>query len=195
MIEIKRASQLQNGREILGKIYSDAFQQDLAYFSKNKETLAKGFEHMFNLDCFYIALLNGTPAGMIACQSNQQSVRLNKNEFRKHFGFFKTFFTFKMIQKEFENTTKVLDKEASIEFIGVKNEFHRKGIASYMLRYVLKLPEYSSFLIMDVADTNLGAIKLYLKLGFVETARIKEKHPKITGINYRLNFRKDVNWF
>ncbi len=193
MIEIKRASQLENSREILGEIYADAFQEELVYFSKNKETLAKGFQHMFNLNHFYIALYDGVPAGMISCVSNEQSVRLEKMMFRKHFGFVKSFFTFKIIKKEFEKIAKVLDDEASIEFVGVKNEFQGKGIASFMLDYVLKLPEYSSFLIADVADTNLPAVKLYKKKGFIEIERVKDKHPKTTGINYRLSFRKHDN--
>lgn len=68
---------------------------------------------------------------MIACVSNEQSVKLNKKIFRKHFGFLKTIFGFKRISQEFEKIIKVLENEASIEFVGVKKEYQGKNSNCY----------------------------------------------------------------
>jgi len=41
-------------------------------------------------------------------------------------------------------------------------------------------------LVLDVADTNQNAYRLYKKLGFSEFMRKQEKHPKLKGFNERV---------
>ncbi|SES03248.1 Acetyltransferase (GNAT) family protein [Gracilibacillus ureilyticus] len=77
------------------------------------------------------------------------------------------------------------DKFASIEFVATSSAFRGKGVATAIMSYLLTLHEYDYY-ILEVADTNTNAVKLYEKLGFMEFKRVKQKFSKKAGINYRV---------
>jgi ribosomal protein S18 acetylase RimI-like enzyme len=56
------------------------------------------------------------------------------------------------------------------------------------MNHFFALPQYDEY-ILEVADTNTAAVKLYEKLGYKEFKRIKEKHSRISGINYLIYVR------
>jgi ribosomal protein S18 acetylase RimI-like enzyme len=64
-------------------------------------------------------------------------------------------------------------------------EARGKGIATEMMKFILNERSYDEY-ILEVADTNHTAKKIYEKLGFKEFERKKEKLAKIKGVNYRI---------
>ncbi len=80
MMEIKRASELgEKAREMVSQAFVDGFGHDLRFFSKDKKKLAKALEHMFNLDVFYVALIDGEVAGItVLSDGHTQSINHDK---------------------------------------------------------------------------------------------------------------------
>ena len=183
-----RADELDfNVRVQMSEIFADGFTQWLVFFSKDKNTIAKAFAHMFVLDQFYVAVANNKIAGMVACTDCRTlSVRLNKKELRKHLGFFKGSIAGLVLKKEFESPFKNPSPETgSIEYVGTATEFRGKGVASQIISHIISNTPYKVYLIKEVADTNTPAMNLYKKLGFKEYNRIpipKSRAEKI-GIN------------
>ncbi len=67
----------------------------------------------------------------------------------------------------------------------MEENFRGKGLAASLLEYIHTHCPYKSF-VLEVADTNGPAVRLYQKLGYVERMRVAEKHSKRAGINYRV---------
>ncbi|WP_130860534.1 GNAT family N-acetyltransferase [Gracilibacillus phocaeensis] len=174
-------------------IFAEGFSQWLGYFSKDQHKIAQAFAHMFILEQFYLVIANDKVAGMTACTDGKTlSVRLNKKELRKHLGFFKGSMAGLFLKKEFETLDESFpDNTGSIEFVGTASEFRGQGAASQMIQYILENTSYHDYVIEEVADTNVPAMKLYKKLGFEEYKRkpFSDKMAKKNGINNLLSLR------
>jgi ribosomal protein S18 acetylase RimI-like enzyme len=180
-------------RNQMSQIFAEGFSQWLGYFSKNKNTIANAFAHMFVLNQFYIALSNDKVAGMAACTDGKTlSIRLNKKELRKHLGFFKGSMAWIFLKKEFEAPYENFPPNTgSIEFVGRASVFRGQGAATQIIQHIIENTPYNDYVIEEVADTNTPAMKLYEKLGFEEYKRkpIPEKMAKKNGINNLLSLK------
>ena len=101
-------------------------------------------------------------------------VAVENGEYRGHGGF-----------------TRVLD-EYYITNICVLPEFTRKGIASQILKTMIDFcrNENGAFITLEVRESNVSAIKLYEKFGFLEKGRRKNFYsdPKEDAIIMTLEF-------
>lgn len=180
-------------RKEMGEIFAEGFTQWLGYFSKDKNVIAKAFAHMFILDKFYVAIANGEIAGVAACTDGKTpSVRLNKKELRKHLGFLKGTMAGIFLKKEFEVVHEDFSpKTGSIEFVGTAPKFRGHGVASQIIQHIIDNEPYTDFVIEEVADTNIPAMRLYKKLGFEEYRRkpLSEKMAKKNGINHFVSLK------
>lgn len=180
-------------RRGISEVFSEGFTQWLVFFSKDPNRIAAAFAHMFILDQFYVAVSEGQVVGMAACtDGNSLSVKLDSKELRKHLGFFKGTLASIFLKKEFETTLDYPTPGAgSIEFVGTADEFRGQGVASHLIRYILEQTPYKVYVIKEVADTNIPAMKLYNKLGFDEYNRkpIPAIRAKKIGINYFVSLR------
>ncbi|WP_224768245.1 GNAT family N-acetyltransferase [Metabacillus idriensis] len=185
-IEIKRASELEeNTKKKMSEIFVDGFGKDLTFFSKDKEKLVKDLEHTFVDDAFYCALIDGEMAGITACTNGKvSSVYLNNKELRKHLGLYKGTLAGLFLKPEFEKPPiETGNNIASVEFVATASKYRGNGVATAIMNYIFSFPHYDQY-VLEVADTNTGALKLYEKLGYRELTRIKHKHSKRSGINY-----------
>jgi ribosomal protein S18 acetylase RimI-like enzyme len=187
-IAVIRADKLNfDVRTQMASIFADGFTQWLGYFSKDRNTIAKAFAHMFVLDQFFVAVIDDKIAGMAACTDCiTLSLRLNIKELRKHLGFIKGSIAGVVLKKEFESPFNNPALETgSIEFVGTATEFRGKGVATKIINYIISNTTYRNYLIEEVADTNTPAINLYKKLGFQEYRRIPvpQKKAEKIGIN------------
>lgn len=177
----------------MSEIFAEGFTQWLHYFSKDKNKIAKAFAHMFVLDQFYVAIMNDKVAGMVACTDCiSLSVHLNKIELRKHLGFFKGSLAGLILKKEFETPFKnPQPNTGSIEFVGTAPEFQGQGVASQIINHILENTSYNQYLVEEVADTNIPAMRLYKKLGFEEYKRtpVPQKRAEKIGINNFVSWR------
>ncbi|WP_084786724.1 GNAT family N-acetyltransferase [Bacillus tuaregi] len=180
-------------RKQMSEIFAEGFTQWLGYFSKDKDIIAKAFAHMFVLEQFYVAMVHDKVAGMTALtDGNVLSIRLNKTELRKHLGFFKGSIAGVVLKKEFEAPFENFPPHTgSIEFVGTATEFRGQGVATQIIQHIIEHTPYTDFVIEEVADTNIPAMKLYEKMGFVEYKRksFPEKVAKRNGINHLLSLK------
>ncbi len=89
-MKIIRSNEFDNDTKTkISEIFVDVFFQWLKYFSKDKDKLTRAFSHMFNLDVFYIAVIDGEIAGIAACTDGKvSSVHLKSQELKKTSGIF-----------------------------------------------------------------------------------------------------------
>ncbi|HKL60301.1 MAG TPA: GNAT family N-acetyltransferase [Sphaerochaeta sp.] len=187
-MKIVGAKSLGNDIKIqMSEIFVDGFYQWLQFFSKDKNKLVKAFSHIFNLDVFYFAVIDGEIAGIIACTDEKMpSVRLNRKEFRKHLGIIRGIITYFMLKREFEDKKypfEISEGMGMVEFVATSPINRGKGVATAIMNEIILSTVYDEY-VLEVADTNTAAIKLYEKLGFKEFLRIKQKHSERSGVNH-----------
>ena len=195
---------MNNGFEILDAVHSDlnvrsemadafaeGFSQWLSYFSKDERTIAAAFAHMFVLEEFYIAVKDDKVAAFAACTDGRtKSVKLQKDELRRHLGYIKGTIASIVLKKEFESLDENFPRDTgSVEFVGTSKNFRRQGAAMDLLQYIVAYEPFDEFMINEVADTNTAAMNLYTKAGFVEYDRkpMPAKLSKKSGINNMLS--------
>ena len=186
MIEIKRAGEFDHCiKKNISEIFVDGFGKHFTYFSKDSNKLAEAFEHMFVTELFYVAVIDGEIAGIAACTDGRTScVKHNRKELVKHLGFIKGTFADLVFQHEFQKPAmKTGDRIASVEFVATASKYRGMGVAQTIMKYIFALPQYDEY-VLEVADTNTNAVKLYEKLGYKEFLRLRQKHSKISGVNY-----------
>ena len=180
-------------RKQMAEIFAEGFTQWLGYFSNDKNIIANAFAHMFVLEQFYVAIANDEIAGVTACTDGKTfSVRLNTKELRKHLGFFKGSIAGIFLKKEFEAPYENFPPNTgSIEFVGTAPKFRGQGVASQIIQHIIENTPYNDYVIDEVADTNIPAMRLYEKLGFEEYKRkpMPEKIAKKNGINNLLSLK------
>lgn len=177
------------GRDIrieMSKIFTDGFYQWLEFFSKDKDKLYRTFAHMFNLDVFFVVVMNDEIAAIAACTNNHQpSVTLDVRELRKHLGFIMGSIAYVVLRNQFEKKQypfPFTDRMGAIEFVATSEKYRGQGAATKLLSEMMQSTPYSEY-VLEAADTNESAIKLYEKLGFAEFMRIPHKHSKRSGVN------------
>lgn len=187
-VKVMLASDLgEDVRKKMSDIFADAFYQWIKYFSDDKEKLSKAFSHMFVLEKFYVAVVNGEIGGISACTNGKvSSVILKTSELRKHLGFIKGSIAGIVLKKEFENHPypfELAPNCGSVEFVATHEKYRGNGIATAIINHIIKVNSYSEF-VLEAADTNTPAVRLYEKQGFKEFTRIAHKQSKQSGINY-----------
>ena len=143
---------------------------------------------MFVLEYFYVAVIDKKIAGMIACMDERHfCIKHDKKILKKHLGTIKGLFANSVLKNYFNKYPKYpveMDKRtASVEFVATSSEYKKKGVATAIMNYIFTLPEYNKYM-LEVADTNTNALKLYEELGYKEVYRKKQKFSKYIGINY-----------
>ena len=195
-MEIKRAIDFDETiRKKISEIFVDGFGKDLKYFSKDTNKLIKAFSHMFVLEYFYVAVINSEIAGMIVCIDKEHfCINHNKNILKKHLGIIKGSIAAIVFKNYFNKypkyPVKTDEKTASIEFVATGSKYRKMGVASAIMEYIFSLPGYNNY-ILEVADTNINAYKLYEKLGFKEVYKKKMKFSKYVGINYFVYMKRE----
>lgn len=173
-------------RNEISSIFVDGFYEWIKFFSKDKDVLKKAFAYMFNLDAFYIAIIDEAVAGFASISNDRvKNISLNRKQLQKHLGFFMGFFAYKVLRKEFEDKKypfTITSDMQPIEFVATSSNHQRCGVASKIIQYIFEHDPHTLF-VLEVADTNSKAVALYKKLGFKEITRIKMKNSKQSGVD------------
>nr|WP_235825259.1 GNAT family N-acetyltransferase [Agromyces badenianii] len=69
---------------------------------------------------------------------------------------------------------------AEIGFVTTAPQYQGRGVATALMQQLLELP-YDEFVLRDIKDTNVPALELYAKLGFIETERRPVRFAKRAG--------------
>ncbi|MEV0698721.1 GNAT family N-acetyltransferase [Saccharopolyspora sp. NPDC050389] len=191
-IDVKRGNELgEEYRTAIAEVYIDGFGEHLEYFSKDRRKLVAAFEHMLVLDLFHVALVDGRPAAIAACTDGVQlSTRHDVRVLRRHLGLLKGTVADVGFRREFKKPWAQAEPgTASIEFVATGSAHRGRGVATALLQHMLAFPQFSTYVLEDIADTNAPALHLYEKLGFRESKRTKVRHTKRTGINAYISMR------
>lgn len=176
----------------IAQIFGEGFSKWLKYFSTNPNTIAKAFKHSFALDQFYVAIINNEIAGMVVCTDCKTlSLRLDKKELRKYFGFYKGTIAGIVLKREFESPMEnPPENTGSIEYVGTATKYQGMGVAASIIEYILFNTSFQDYIIAEVADTNIPAMKLYEKIGFspYKKKSLSPKQAKKIGINKFVSF-------
>jgi ribosomal protein S18 acetylase RimI-like enzyme len=187
-IEVVRADKLgEPVRNKISDVFVAGFMQWLRYFSNDAQQLSRAFAHMFLLDSFFVAFVEGHIAGIAACTNGMApSVRLSARELRRHLGLVKGSVAAMVLKSQFENHPYPFTVEpgwGSVEFVATAAQYRGHGVASAIMEHIVKTTPFSAY-VLEVADTNLPAVKLYERFGFKEFMRTAAPHSKRSGINY-----------
>lgn len=196
LIDFKQASVLPfDSRGQISHVFTEGFYQWLKYFSKDKECLARSLAHMFDLNKFYVAVEDGKIAAITACTDGKSSpIHPEKRELRRHLGFISGSIAFIILYKYLVNHPYPFEIEGttgSIEFVATALEYRGQGVARSLIEYIIATTRYSEY-VLEVADTNTTAVRLYEHLGFAEFMRVPEKHSKQSGLNFYVYMRKII---
>ena len=173
-------------REDIAYCISEAFEKDFSILCKNIKTTAKAICSGIMTDKFYVAEHNNEIIGTLAVSDcNGRAVITDRTSYKRNFGFIKGMIACIVLKEEFESKLAYPITTGYLEFVSVKKDYRRMGIATTLIKESLRLSEYTDY-VLDVTDINTSAIKCYTKLGFSEFKRIKEKHGKQKGFNEKI---------
>lgn len=191
-IHIKRMAEYDlDVRYEAADVFVDGYYKDLSFFTKDKEKLKAAFKNTFCPDVFYLAEMDGRIVGILACATNRQrALHLDKAIMKMGLGFAMGNLAYYLLNKEFNTPLTYPYDTTYIECVATSESARGKGVCTELFRYVMEELPYRQF-ILEVADTNDTAYRLYKKLGFSEFKRENEKHPKLRGLNQRIY----MNWY
>lgn len=192
MIDIVPARDLgDDAPRLVSEIYVDGFGRHFTAFAKDPGRLVDAFAHTFDLDLFYVATVDGEPAGIAACTDGVQGcVRSDAATMRRHLGLIRGSFAHWVFTGQFSEPIKdPRPGQGSIEFVATAARQRGRGVASALLRWLHTLPQYDSFVLAEVADTNDAALSVYRRLGYVEYERRPVRHGRFSGINAYVSLR------
>jgi ribosomal protein S18 acetylase RimI-like enzyme len=185
-----------DAREQISRVFVVGFYQWLKYFSKDVERLACALTHSFELSKFWCAIEGETVAAITACTDGLKSpMRLDKSELRRHLGFISGSLAYSVLKTHLLEHGYPFTLEpttGSIELVAARQEFRGKGVTFGLIEHVMETCGYDEY-VLEVADTNVTAVRLYERLGFIEFQRVPEKHPKQSGLNYYMYMKTFLN--
>lgn len=170
----------------VSQVFVDAYEHDLAFFSKDQRQLAQAFVNSFCEDVFFVAEIGGDVVGILACAtSKQRAIHLTREDLVSAFGLIKGRLAYRILNREFAAPLPYGEEVGYIECVATKQLARGKGVASALVRYVIEQQEYQRF-VLEVLDTNTNAFRLYEKLGFKVYLRKKERFAKMKGFTERI---------
>ncbi|MCL2387689.1 MAG: GNAT family N-acetyltransferase [Defluviitaleaceae bacterium] len=181
-------------RHQLSRIFVEGFYEWLKHFSKDKDKLTEAFAHIFMLSYFYVAAKGEVVAAMAACTQGFSPIRLERKEFVRTLGFIRGNFAHYMLRRHMIRNSypfTLSKRTGSIEFVATSPDFRNLGIAHDLLDFVMEKNTYTSY-VLEVADTNQTAFRLYEKLGFKEIKRVNAPNPKRNGVNFFMYMRRQM---
>lgn len=187
MAIIRRATEID--RNVVALCIAEGFEKDFSILCKDTRKVANAISTGLNIDRFYVADIDGEIAGVLAISDcTGRAAKADKASLKKHLGFIKGVIGAFVLKEEFEKTLEYPTTTGYIEFVAVRKEYRRQGIATVMLKESMLLANYQEY-VLDVTDINSNAIRCYTNIGFAEFERIAEKHGKQKGFNAKIYMR------
>lgn len=184
MVVVERGDELGEGyRRRITEVYVRSFAADFVAFSRDTGTVADAFEHMLQRERFYIALVDGEPAGLASLTEGDQILFAPRwREIRRHLGLARGLLGYVVIRRWFMRPSDdARPGLAEIGFVATEPTYQGRGVATALLRHLLALPGYREYVLEDIKDTNAPALGLYANLGFTVYKRRKVRFARRAG--------------
>ncbi|MFJ2618511.1 GNAT family N-acetyltransferase [Glutamicibacter sp. NPDC087344] len=185
-IEVKRGDELgEDFRRRITEVYVRAFAEDFRSFSRDTGKLSDAFEHMLLLERFYVALVDGEPAGLASLtEADQMIFAPQRQHLFKHLGPIRGRIAAWVIRTWFMRPSPAASQGcAEIGFVATEPAFQGRGVGTALLSALLQLPEYNEYTLEDIKDTNTSALALYAKFGFTVYSRRKIRFSQRAGFS------------
>lgn len=192
MIEISRGDEIgEQARRPITEVLVQGFADDFAYFSTDPSTLVDAFEHMLLLERFYVALLDGQPAAVASVTTqDQECFSPRAAELRRHLGAMHGTISHVVVRSQFLGAPpEARPGLAEIGFVTTAPRCQGRGVATALIRQILTLDQYDTFVLRDIKDTNTAALGLYTKLGFTEYQRRPVRFARRAGFGSYVSMR------
>lgn len=176
-------------------VFVEGFYEPLRYFSDDKTLLVEALKHSFVKERFFAAVDGGRVLGILAYSDNRgRAHRLNRSALISAFGPVKGRLAYFMMGREFHKPLELKDdNQVYIESVATAPEARGKGIATALMNDLFARLPFGAY-ILEVADTNTAAVRLYRKLGFTVFRRKKQRWlRKRVGFNERLYMIKSAH--
>lgn len=183
-VVVHRGDELGEGyRRRITEVYVRSFSGDFVAFSRDTGKLADAFEHMLLLERFYIALVDGEPAGLASLTEGEQTLFAPQwRDIRRHLGPVRGLLGYTVIRRWFMRASDgARPGLAEIGFVATEPAHQGRGVATALLRHLLAQPEYREYVLEDIKDTNAAALAVYTKLGFTVYKRRKVRFARRAG--------------
>jgi ribosomal protein S18 acetylase RimI-like enzyme len=194
MIDVVRADELGEGyRRRITEVLVHGFAEDFSYFSSDPVKLADVFEHMVLLERFYVALMDGEPAGVASLTGGEQQCFAPRwREIRRHLGLIHGTITYGVIRSQFMGVYDGAEEGlAEIGFVATSPVHQGRGVATALLKHLLGLQQYRVYVLEAIKDTNAPALGLYRKLGFAVYRRRAVRFADRAGFTEYVSMRLD----
>jgi ribosomal protein S18 acetylase RimI-like enzyme len=176
------------------RLFIDGFLQEMMDRTKfEAPLLVEVLKQSFLKDHYYVGLLDHNVVGILAVSTEDgRSHVLDKRKLQRELGFIKGGMIYTILYKELQRPMNMPRNQCYIESVTTDAGARGKGVASKLLHYLFDTLPYDEF-VLEVADSNVKAIMLYDRLGFVLFKKKKaDLITRMGGIRERLYMKKIV---
>jgi ribosomal protein S18 acetylase RimI-like enzyme len=168
------------------EIVTDAYWEQISRLCDDRGKMIAAMLGAYNAEYFLVAFDGNTAVGVAACcPPGARAAKINAEQMRRALGDELGHIACEIMKTEFETPRSFGPDSAYIEFVATAPSAQGKGVASAITKHIIENAPYSR-LVLEVADTNAVAIKLYRKLGFAEFKRVTEPNREEIGLDYRI---------
>ncbi len=168
-ISLRRAA-AQDGRAI-AEIIAYAFKQDFCAVTNDMSRIAQALWRVIDHERFFVAESGGI-AGVLACSdSTGRAMKIHRPDMIRNLGLVRGLLTAADYREKFTAPLPFPAHTGYFEFVAVREDMRRRGIATALLRFAMEHTPYTEYL-LDVLAENEGAAACYKKLGFAEIERV-----------------------
>lgn len=171
-----RQATAQDRREI-AEIIANAFSHDFCVVTKDMCRIAQAISGVLDEKRFFVAECGGI-AGVMACSdSTGRAMKIHTPKMIRNLGFVRGLLHTADYREKFAAPLPFPANTGYFEFVAVREDMRRRGIATAMLRFAIENTSYTEYL-LDVIAENTQAEECYKKLGFAEIERVPAEQDK-----------------
>ncbi len=148
------------------EIYAATFYEPLSFISNDLDLIADVLEHAFVRDRHYVALLDGNVVAVVSISDAQGRPQRYRREFlTRRLGLLKGSLAYFRLRGVFGQPINLEQQQCYIDYVVTDSAFRGMGIASELQRHLFGVLPYKEYL-LEVAEMNFRAIRMYEELGF-----------------------------
>ncbi|WP_422479655.1 GNAT family N-acetyltransferase [Pleomorphochaeta sp. DL1XJH-081] len=175
------------------EIFAASFYEPLSFISPDVDVIADILQHSFVPSNHFVALLDGNVVSVVSFSTTAgRSHRFQHDHLVDKLGFVRGTIVFFRLRGVLEKPLDLDESQCYIDSVATDTAFRGMGVSSELQRYLLRRLPYKEFL-LEVAESNFKAIRMYEELGFtVEERKAQRSFWKPNSEGGKLSLRKQV---
>jgi len=167
-------------RQEVARLFVESWKEDLRPLCKHMERWVHALAPALVPERVYVAVRDGEVLGMAVCSAGaHRALHVTGSDLREHLGLLRGTALYPVMSHLFHKKLRYPETTLYIEGAAVAPASRGQGIATRIFEHLHTLP-YEEF-VLDVVDTNPGAVRLYERLGYREC----ERHRAALGAKYK----------